>query len=76
MRKAAGTYFLVADYSHMSDLPDVEFSHWLTEHKKVAVIPTSVFYEQPAMIARKQKYVRFAFCKDVGTLKEAIRNLS
>lgn len=76
MRKAAGTYFLVADYSHMSDLPDVEFSHWLTEHKKVAVIPTSVFYEQPDVIAKKQKYVRFAFCKDVGTLKEAIRNLS
>jgi N-succinyldiaminopimelate aminotransferase len=43
-RKPEGTYFIVADYSHMSSLPDTEFALWLTEHKKVAVLPTSVFY--------------------------------
>lgn len=75
MRKSTGTYFLVADYSHMSNLDDVAFSHWLTEHKKVAVIPTSVFYNHPDEIARTQKYVRFAFCKDLKTLAEGIRNL-
>lgn len=75
MRKSEGTYFLVADYSHMSDLEDVAFSHWLTEHKKLAVIPTSVFYNDPEATSRKQKYVRFAFCKDLATLAEGVGNL-
>jgi aspartate/methionine/tyrosine aminotransferase len=70
-----GTYFVVADYSHMSDLPDTEFAHWLTEHRKVAVIPTSVFYNDPARAARRQKLVRFAFCKDLATLKSGLANL-
>lgn len=75
MRKAAGTYFLVADYSHMSKLEDVAFSHWLTEHKKLAVIPTSVFYNDPEAASKRQKYVRFAFCKDLKTLAEGVNNL-
>jgi N-succinyldiaminopimelate aminotransferase len=74
--RPSGTYFTVADYSHMSDLTDVEFSHWLTEHKKVAVIPTSVFYNDPDSAAKKQKLVRFAFCKDIETLKCGLKNLS
>ena len=74
--RPSGTYFTVADYSHMSDLTDVEFSHWLTEHKKVAVIPTSVFYNDPVSAAKKQKLVRFAFCKDIETLKCGLKNLS
>lgn len=75
MRKSEGTYFLVADYSHVSTLNDVAFSHWLTEHKKVAVIPTSVFYNSPETVAAKQSYVRFAFCKDLDTLALGLENL-
>lgn len=75
MRKSEGTYFLVADYSHMSKLPDKEFSLWLTEHAKVATIPTSVFYDHPEKISAKQSYVRFAFCKDLQTLKAGVENL-
>lgn len=71
-----GTYFVVADYSHISDLPDHEFALWLSEHKKVAVIPTSVFYEQPEDIRSKQRYVRFAFCKDIDTIQTALSHLS
>jgi N-succinyldiaminopimelate aminotransferase len=68
-RKPQGTYFVVADYSHMSKLQDQEFSLWLTAQRKVAVIPTSVFFEHPQTIASRQNYVRFAFCKDIATLK-------
>lgn len=43
----AGTYFLLADYSAISDLDDVAFCHWLTEHVGVAAIPLSVFCANP-----------------------------
>ena len=75
-RKPSGTYFVVADYSHMSHLDDRAFALWLTEFKGVAVIPTSVFYNAPEQIAKTQKYVRFAFCKDLETLTEGVKNLS
>jgi len=75
-RLPQGTYFVVADYSHVSQLPDSEFSLWLTEFKKVAVIPTSVFYENPASIRSKQFLVRFAFCKDTETIKQGLSYLS
>jgi N-succinyldiaminopimelate aminotransferase len=75
-RKPAGTYFVVADYSHMSNLPDQEFALWLTEVKKVAVIPISVFYENPILARSKQKYVRFAFCKDLETIRSGLSHLS
>ena len=74
--RPSGTYFVVADYGHMSDLTDIDFAHWLAEHKKVAVIPTSVFYNDPAQAARRQKLVRFAFCKDLATLKSGLANLA
>jgi N-succinyldiaminopimelate aminotransferase len=74
-RKPEGTYFVVADYSAMSDLEDQQFSLWLTETKKVAVIPTSVFFNDPESISQRQKYVRFAFCKDLETLRTGLRNL-
>jgi len=74
-RQPEGTYFVVADYSAMSDLPDKEFSLWLTEVKKVAVIPTSVFYNDPEDAAKKQNYVRFAFCKDLKTLEQGLHHL-
>lgn len=75
-RKPEGTYFVVADYSHMSSLGDQEFALWLTEVKKVAVIPISVFYENPILARAKQKYVRFAFCKDIDTIKTGLSHLA
>ncbi|MCX6127430.1 MAG: aminotransferase class I/II-fold pyridoxal phosphate-dependent enzyme [Proteobacteria bacterium] len=81
IHKSEGTYFLVADYSDYadgaySDYDDITFSHWLTEHKKVAVIPTSVFYHHGDQMRKTQRYVRFAFCKDLGTLAQALENLN
>lgn len=75
-RVPEGTYFVVADYSHVSKKPDHEFALWLTEHKKVAVIPTSVFYEQPSQVSSSQHYVRFAFCKDTATLRQGLDHLA
>lgn len=38
-----GTYFQVADYSAIADMPDIEFCHWLAQQHGVAAIPLSVF---------------------------------
>ena len=70
-----GSYFIVADYSAISNKNDLEFANWLTETIKVATIPTSVFYTKPAEVREKQRYVRFAFCKGESTLLEAAKKL-
>jgi methionine aminotransferase len=62
-----GTYFQLADYSAISDLPDTEFAHWMTVEKGVASIPVSVFYRDPP----EQKVIRFCFAKDESTLRRA-----
>ena len=69
---SAGTYFQLADYSAISDLSDVAFAEWLTRHVGVAAIPVSVFYVQ----APAAKYVRFCFCKNDDTLREAAARLA
>ncbi|MEE2002182.1 pyridoxal phosphate-dependent aminotransferase [Alkalimonas sp. MEB108] len=62
-----GTYFQLADYSAISDQPDVEFCRWLTIEHKVAAIPLSVFYRQPPA----QRLIRFCFAKEEYTLQQA-----
>ena len=64
---SAGTYFQLADYSAISDLPDVEFVRRLTIEHGVAAIPISVF-SSPAPVER---LVRFCFAKDEATLDAA-----
>lgn len=66
-----GSYFVMADYSRVSQLPDTEFALWLTEKVKVACIPSSVFYTDPPAVRSRQHYVRFGFCKNISTLKSA-----
>ena len=63
-----GTYYLLADYSKISDLNDVEFAKQLTEKYKVATVPLSAFYENPP----DQKLLRICFAKKEETLKKAI----
>lgn len=70
-RLATGTYFQLADYSAISTLPDVEFARWLTIEHGVAVIPVSVFYEQPPDV----RLVRFCFAKEDATLDSAAARL-
>jgi len=66
-----GTYFLLADYSAISDLDDVAFCHWLTEHAGVAAIPLSVFCDAPF----PHKLIRLCFAKQDATLDAAAERL-
>jgi methionine aminotransferase len=68
---APGTYFQLADYGEISQLPDVQFARWLTIEHGVAVIPVSVFYERPPDV----KLVRFCFAKENATLDTAAQRL-
>ena len=69
---ASSTYFQLADYSAVSDLPDVEFARWLTTQRGVAAIPISVFSAQPPAAER---IVRFCFAKHEATLVAAALKL-
>lgn len=62
-----GTYFLVADYSKVSTLGDVEFCEWMTKEKGLAAIPLSVFYDD----LKDEKLIRLCFAKKEETLETA-----
>ncbi|HEY7740169.1 MAG TPA: methionine aminotransferase [Steroidobacteraceae bacterium] len=68
---AAGTYFQLADYSAVSDLPDVEFCEQLVRQHGVAAIPLSPFCDEPF----RARLVRFCFAKDDATLQRAASQL-
>jgi len=67
LKPSAGTYFQLADYSELSDLPDTDFANELTQRHGVAAIPLTPFYQTPP----QTRIVRFCFCKDDATLKAA-----
>ena len=62
-----GTYFQLARYQEISDLPDRAFAEWMTREVGVAVIPVSVFYAD----GRDDRVVRFCFAKKEETLTAA-----
>jgi aminotransferase len=68
-----GAYYMLADYSAISDLPDPEFARWLTREVGVTPVPGSSFFSQPDPARR---IVRFAFCKREETLREAAVRLA
>jgi aminotransferase len=68
-----GAYYVLADFSDLSELPDDEFSYWLTREIGVAPVPGSSFYSKPEL---GRKVVRFAFCKTEEMLKEAAERLA
>lgn len=70
-----GSYFLLANYENFSDLPDIEFSKWLTEKVGVATIPISVFYKDKLKALETNRYLRFGFCKEISTIQKALINL-
>ncbi|NQF21672.1 aminotransferase class I/II-fold pyridoxal phosphate-dependent enzyme, partial [Enterobacter hormaechei] len=67
-----GTYFLLADYSAISDLDDVSFCQWLTKEVGVAAIPLSVFCADPF----PHKLIRLCFAKQESTLLAAAARLN
>lgn len=66
-----GTYFLLADYSAISDRDDVSFCQWLTEEVGVAAIPLSVFCAAPF----PHQLIRLCFAKQDATLDAAAARL-
>ena len=70
-----GTYFLLADYSQISDQTEAEFSIWLAKHHGVVVIPVSAFYANPEEKKSNHQLVRFCFAKKDTTLDEALERL-
>ena len=68
-----GAYYILADFSEISDLPDDEFSYWLTREIGVAPVPGSSFYSDPAA---GRRLVRFAFCKTTDVLEQAAERLA
>src|SRR6266581_1036889 len=68
-----GAYYVLADFSELSELPDDRFAHWLTQEIGVAPVPGSSFFSRPEP---GRRLVRFAFCKTEDLLREAARRLA
>ena len=68
---AKGSYFQVAGYEAISDMPDMEFAEWLTKEHGVATIPVSAFYNNK----KDDKLIRFCFAKKEETLQLAVAQL-
>ena len=66
-----GTFFLMLDYSALSDEPDVAFARRLTREHGVAAIPPSVFYHN----GLDHRLLRVCFAKTPDTLNEAAERL-
>jgi aspartate/methionine/tyrosine aminotransferase len=67
-----GAYYVMADFSALSELPDDKFAEWLTREIGVAPVPGSSFYSRPEL---GRRFVRFAFCKTEDMLREAVGRL-
>ena len=67
VRRSAGTYFQLLDYSAISDLGDVEMAEFLVSQHGVAAIPVSVFCQHPPPM----RLLRFCFAKKDDTLIRA-----
>lgn len=63
-----GTYFLLVDYSRISDQHEMDFATFLTVEKGLATIPVAAFYSA----AFDQKLLRLCFAKDQETLAKAL----
>ncbi|WP_114650103.1 pyridoxal phosphate-dependent aminotransferase [Pseudothauera hydrothermalis] len=66
-----GTYFQLARYHALSDLPDTAFCEYLTREIGVAAIPLSAFFAD----GHDERVVRFCFAKQSDTLARACERL-
>jgi aspartate/methionine/tyrosine aminotransferase len=67
-----GAYYVMADFSALSALSDIEFTRFLIENIGVAVVPGSSFFHRPD---KGSHFVRFCFCKRQSTLQTAVERL-
>jgi aminotransferase len=68
-----GAYYILADFSEISDLESREFAIWLAKEVGVATVPGMSFYSRPEL---GRFVTRFAFCKKLATLESASQRLS
>jgi len=68
-----GAYYILADFSDLSDEKDDAFARWMAKEIGVAPVPGSSFYHEPQL---GHKRVRFAFCKKLETLEKAAERLT
>ena len=69
-----GAYYVLADFSALSDKDDTAFARWITSEVGVAGVPGSSFYH--AGSGRGKNMIRFAFCKKHETLEQAAERLA
>jgi methionine aminotransferase len=67
-----GTYFMLCDYSDISDEDQFTFASRITKEYGVASIPVSAFYTDPP----NDHVVRFCFAKEQHELEEAASRLA
>ncbi len=67
----AGAYYILADFSELSERGDADYARWLAQ-RGVAAVPGSSFFHDPAL---GHKLIRFAFCKKIDTLRRAADKL-
>ncbi|MGV9563144.1 pyridoxal phosphate-dependent aminotransferase [Streptomyces sp. NPDC003480] len=70
--RPAGTYFVTTDIRPLGESDGLAFCRALPERAGVVAIPNTVFYDHREAGA---PFVRFAFCKRVEVLEEAVRRL-
>jgi aminotransferase len=68
-----GAYYILADFSALSDASDDAFAKWMTADVGVATVPGSSFYGEGDL---GRRVVRFAFCKKTETLARAAERLA
>lgn len=68
-----GAYYVLADYSALSDQGDVEFARRLVAEHGVAGVPGSSFHAAPDP---RRRQIRFAFCKTEELLAQAGQRLA
>ena len=72
LKPTSGSYFQLAGYEQVSDMPDMEFAQWLTKEYGVATIPVSAFYSNK----EDNKLIRFCFAKKEETLQQAMERMA
>lgn len=70
-----GTFFLLADYSDIDDIAEIEFAIKLTKEVGVTLIPVSAFYKNSDSVEANNHMLRFCFAKSDETLIQAIERL-
>ena len=63
-----GAYYVLADFSELSDEDSMTFGKRLTAEGGVAPVPGASFFSEPS---RGHSLARFVFCKQIETLREA-----